>query len=221
MLCYNKECNMLYHANSAPTADVLFHCYEDKGFKESENIYVGETGFSFVIRSNFGYGNASYLQFRATYNTCKLYDYEAGYQKENWLPIFKFEPNPDNWDKLFCKIEEVFIQRESWNCNSLTKFLIWFDSEFSNHKEEELEKKPNLIVGQISTALHDGIARSMSFNPMLKPLLIKMCKVGLKIIRKKTTGDGFLRLSEENRKKGMDTIYDFLKEINHEYLLFE
>lgn len=61
----------------------------------------------------------------------------------------------------------------------------------------------------------------MSFNPMLKPLLIKMCKVGLKIIRKKTTGDGFLRLSEENRKKGMDTIYDFLKEINHEYLLFE
>lgn len=42
---------MLYHANSAPTADVLFHCYEDKGFKESENIYVGETGFSFVIRS--------------------------------------------------------------------------------------------------------------------------------------------------------------------------
>lgn len=56
---------------------------------------------------------------------------------------------------------------------------------------------------------------------MLKPLLIKMCKVGLKIIRKKTTGDGFMRLSEENRKKGMDTIYDFLKEINHEYLLFE
>lgn len=82
MLCYNKECNMLYHANSAPTADVLFHCYEDKGFKESENIYVGETGFSFVIRSNFGYGNASYLQFRAIYNTCKLYDYEAGYQKK-------------------------------------------------------------------------------------------------------------------------------------------
>lgn len=116
---------------------------------------------------------------------------------------------------------QVFIQRESWNSNSLTKFLIWFDSEFSNLKEEELEKKPNLIVGQISTALHDGIARSMSFNPMLKPLLIKMCKVGLKIIRKKTTGDGFMRLSEENRKKGMDTIYDFLKEINHEYLLFE
>ena len=212
---------MLYHANSAPTADVLFHCYEDKGFKESENIYVGDTGFSFVIRSNFGYGNASYLHFRASYNTCKLYDYEAGYQKENWLPIFKFEPNPDNWDKLFCKIEEVFIQRESWNSNSLTKFLIWFDSEFSNLKEEELEKKPNLIVGQIATALHDGIARSMYFNPMLKPLLIKMCKVGLKIIRKKTTGDGFLRLSEENRKKGMDTIYEFLKEINQEYLLFE
>lgn len=221
MLCYNKESNKLYHANSAPSADILFHCYEDKGFKESENINVGDTGFSFIIRSNFGYGNASYLQFRATYNTCKLYDYEAGYQKDIWLPIFKFEPSPDNWDKLFYKIEEVFIQRETWNSNSFTKFLIWFDSEYSNLKEEEQEKKSNLIIGQIVTTLYGGIAKSMSFNPMTNTLLIKMCKVGLKIIRKKITGDGFHRLSNENRKKGMDAIYTFLKETNQEHLLFE
>ena len=57
-------------------------------------------------------------------------------------------------------------------------------------------------------------------NPLLKPLLIKMCKVGLNIIRKKITGNGFQRLSEENRQKGMDTIYAFLKDINQEQLLF-
>jgi len=221
MLCYNKECNKLYHANSAPTTDVLFHSYEDKGFKESENINLGDTGFSFIIRSNFGYGNASYLQFRATYNTCKLYDYEAGYQKDIWLPIFKFEPTSDNWSKLFCKIEDVFYQRETWNNNSFTKFLICFDSDYSNLNDEELEKKSNLIIGKIVTALYGRIAVSLANNPLLKPLLIKMCKVGLKIIRKKITGEGFQRLSEENKKKGMDTIYAFLKEINQEHLLFE
>lgn len=159
------------------------------------------------------------LELLTTYASCMIMRLVT--KKKVWLPIFKFEPNPDNWNKLFCKIEEVFIQRETWNSNSFTKFLIWFDSEYSNFKEEELEKKPNLIVCQIATALYDGIAKSMFFNPMVKPLLIRMCKVGLKIIRKKTTGDGFMRLSEENRKTGMDTIYAFLKEINQEHLLFE
>lgn len=45
MLCYNKESGKLYHANSAPAIDVLFHSYDDKGFKESEAINVGDTGF--------------------------------------------------------------------------------------------------------------------------------------------------------------------------------
>ena len=50
---------------TAPAIDVLFHSYDDKGFKESEAINVGDTGFSVVIKSNFGYGNASYLQFKS------------------------------------------------------------------------------------------------------------------------------------------------------------
>ena len=221
VLCYNKESGKLYHANSAPATDVLFNSYEDKGFKESEKINVAGTGFSFVIKSNFGYGNASYLQFKATYETSCLLDFDAGYQNIHSLPFFMVVPTTDNWEKLFSKIEEVFNQRETWNSNSFTKFLISFDSDYSNLNDEELEKKSNLIIGKIVTALYGRIAVSLANNPLLKPLLIKMCKVGLKIIRKKTTGDGFLRLSEENRKKGMDTIYDFLKEINHEYLLFE
>lgn len=77
VLCYNKESGKLYHANSAPATDVLFNSYEDKGFKESEKINVAGTGFSFVIKSNFGYGNASYLQFNATYESNQLFDFEA------------------------------------------------------------------------------------------------------------------------------------------------
>ena len=100
------------------------------------------------------------------------------------------------------------------------KFLINFDSDYSNLNDEELEKKSNLIIGKIVTALYGRIAVSLANNPLLKPLLIKMCKVGLNIIRKKITGNGFQRLSEENRKKGMDTIYAFLKDINQEQLLF-
>lgn len=220
MLCYNKESGKLYHANSAPAIDVLFHSYDDKGFKESEAINVGDTGFSVVIRSNFGYGNASYLQFKATYETSRLLDFYAGYQNIHSLPFFMVVPTTDNWEKLFSKIEEVFNQRETWNSNSFTKFLIKFDSDYSNLSDEELEKKSNLIIGMIVTALYGRIAVSSANNPLLKPLLIKMCKVGLNIIRKKITGDGFQRLSEENRKKGMDTIYAFLKDINQEQLLF-
>ena len=67
VLCYNKESGKLYHANSAPATDVLFNSYEDKGFKESEKINVAGTGFSFVIKSNFGYGNASYLLNQINY----------------------------------------------------------------------------------------------------------------------------------------------------------
>ena len=221
VLCYNKESGKLYHANSAPATDVLFNSYEDKGFKESEKINVAGTGFSFVIKSNFGYGNASYLLFKATYESNQLFDFETDCCNKNSLPFFSVPPTTKNWDKLFCKIEEVFSQRETWNVNSFTKFLIWFDSEYSNLNDEEIEKKPNFIMGKIITALYGRIPISLSANPLLEPYLIKMCKVGLKIVRKNITGSAFQKLSEENRKKGMDAIYMFLKYSNLEQLLFE
>ena len=120
VLCYNKESGKLYHANSAPATDVLFNSYEDKGFKESEKINVAGTGFSFVIKSNFGYGNASYLLFKATYESNQLFDFETDCCSKNSLPFFSVPPTTENWDKLFCKIEEVFSQRETWNVNSFT-----------------------------------------------------------------------------------------------------
>lgn len=221
VLCYNKESGKLYHANSAPATDVLFNSYEDKGFKESEKINVVGTGFSFVIKSNFGYGNASYLQFKATYESNQLFDFEADCCSNNSLPFFSVPPTTENWDKLFCKIEKVFYQRETWNVNSFTKFLISFDSEYSNLNDEEIEKKPNFIMEKIITALYGRFPISLSANPLLEPYLIKMCKVGLKIVRKNIAGNAFQKLSEENRKKGMDAIYMFLKYSNLEQLLFE
>lgn len=221
VLCYNKESGKLYHANSAPATDVLFNSYEDKGFKESEKINVVGTGFSFVIKSNFGYGNASYLQFKATYESNQLFDFEADCYSNNSLPFFSVPPTTENWDKLFCKIEKVFYQRETWNVNSFTKFLISFDSEYSNLNDEEIEKKPNFIMEKIITALYGRFPISLSANPLLEPYLIKMCKVGLKIVRKNIAGNAFQKLSEENRKKGMDAIYMFLKYSNLEQLLFE
>ena len=151
----------------------------------------------------------------------QLFDFETDCCSKNSLPFFSVPPTTENWDKLFCKIEEVFSQRETWNVNSFTKFLIWFDSEYSNLNDEEIEKKPNFIMGKIITALYGRIPISLSANPLLEPYLIKMCKVGLKIVRKNITGSAFQKLSEENRKKGMDAIYMFLKYSNLEQLLFE
>ena len=216
ILCYNEERRKLYHASSAPSKDVLFHTYEDKGYKESDNINVGETGFSFIIKSNFGYGSASYLQFVASFGPSKLFDFELG-----CLPFFWVVPTADNWDKLFCKIEDVFEQRETWNCKSLTRYLLGFDSKYSKLDNNELEKKSDLIIGQIVRALHEKTTICLAANPLLKPYLVTMCKVGLKIIRGKITGVGFQTLSEENEEKGMDAIYGFLKEIKEEKLLFE
>ena len=77
------------------------------------------------------------------------------------------------------------------------------------------------IFFYLISALYGRIPISLSANPLLEPYLIKMCKVGLKIVRKNITGSAFQKLSEENRKKGMDAIYMFLKYSNLEQLLFE
>lgn len=73
----------------------------------------------------------------------------------------------------------------------------------------KLKRNRIFIMEKIITALYGRIPISLSANPLLEPYLIKMCKVGLKIVRKNITGSAFQKLSEENRKKGMDAIYMF------------
>lgn len=56
-------------------------------------------------------------------------------------------------------------------------------------------------MGKIITALYGRIPISLSANPLLEPYLIKMCKVGLKIVRKNITGSAFQNFLKKTERK--------------------
>lgn len=219
-LCYNKDENKLYHGEIASTEDIIFTSYDDTGWKNND-ILVDGSGLSFHIYSNFGYKSKSYLYFTATFYGQSLYDYEKGRETEKLLPLFSTTPTPCNWCDLFYKMENIFDQKESWNSNSLTRFLIRLNSELENLDDKDLEPKANSIIRQISTTLYGRTAISLAHNPLVEATLIQTCKIGLNIIRKNMAGCGFDNLLEPDRKTCMDTIYYFLRQTNHEHIIFE
>lgn len=218
-LCYNKETDKLYHSECAPSEEILFCSYEEKGWKHSEEISIAESGFTFRVLSNFGYGGKSYLHFVAKYKDCQLYDFEAC-SSIDAVNLFSVSLLPDKWEELFQKLERVYSEKECWNINSFSRALFSFDSEFSNIDESELGKKSNLILRKISVLLSKDFVVNQSANPLVAPYLKNTCLLGVKIIRKNLTGIGCESLSEDNRKKGLDIIYNFLKKTDQELLLF-
>lgn len=219
-LCYNKETDKLYHSECAPSEEILLVSYDDKGWKHSDEISIVDSSFTFRILSNFGYGSKSYLHFVAKYKDNQLYDFE-GSLSANKMKLFSVSPFPNKWEELFQKLEQVYTEKEMWNINSFSRSLFAFNSDFSNLDDSELNKKSNLILSKISMLLGvNDVAVTQCANPLVAPCLEKACLLGIKIIRNNLIGIGCEVLSEDNRKEGLDIIYNFLKKTNQEKLLF-
>ena len=71
-LYYNKEKDIIYHSDSPHSDEILFCSYEENGWKQSDEISIADSGFTFRILSNFGYGSKSYFHFVAKYKDCLL-----------------------------------------------------------------------------------------------------------------------------------------------------
>lgn len=218
-LYYNKEKDIIYHSDSPHSDEILFCSYEENGWKQSDEISIADSGFTFRILSNFGYGSKSYFHFVAKYKDCLLCDFE-GSSSTVAVNRFSVQLLPDKWEQLFLKLEQVYSEKECWNINSFSRALFSFDSDISNLDESELGKKSNLILRKISLFLSTEFAVNQSANPLVAPYLKNICSLGVKIIRYNLVGVGCEVLSEDNRKESLDVIYNFLKKTNQEQLLF-
>lgn len=125
-LCYNKKSDTLYISDSALTEETLFESYDDKGlYHDKPEFIIPGTTFSVKIKSNFEYGNASYLRAYIIYNNKPLFDFY------NWSKVlqpnkylrFEVVPNAQNWKYLFQKIIDVYNARNDWNYNAITEGL--------------------------------------------------------------------------------------------------
>lgn len=113
----------------------LFESYEDKGYdKNRPSVTVDNSGFTFTIATNFGYGKKSFLGFRAEYKGNTLFSYknkngEYGVNAPSML--FEVEPNsePGNWVMLFDLLIEVYNNRDNWNINQCLK---WQEARLQN-----------------------------------------------------------------------------------------
>lgn len=76
-LYYNKEKDIIYHSDSPHSDEILFCSYEENGWKQSDEISIADSGFTFRILSNFGYRSKSYFHFVAKYKDCLLCDFEG------------------------------------------------------------------------------------------------------------------------------------------------
>lgn len=128
-LNYSKTNDTLSVGDSVQNSDLIqiFESYEDKGYdKNRPCVTVGESGFTFTIETNFGYGKKSFLRFRVEYNGNILYCFRNRHGEYNHAipsPYFNFEPEPESWDKLFTTLCYVYNNKEYWNVNECLKWL--------------------------------------------------------------------------------------------------
>ena len=71
----------------------------------------------------------------------KNYESEKNLRTKSLLTAFDVTPEPEAWDKLFCLIEKVYCQRDSWNYDSYSNGLVGFCTKY-----KEKAKRDNIIA---------------------------------------------------------------------------
>ena len=105
-LYYNKEKDIIYHSDSPHSDEILFCSYEENGWKQSDEISIADSGFTFRILSNFGYGSKSYFHFVAKYKDCLLCDFE-GSSSTVAVNRFSVQLLPQNGNMIYFHIQNL------------------------------------------------------------------------------------------------------------------
>lgn len=109
------------------TVVTLFESYDDVGYsKNKPSVTVGDSGFTFTIETNFGYGQSSYLRFRVDYKGNTLFSFQnkrGEYSCSAPSNTFCVVPDSENWCDLFKLLAKVYNDRDIWNINECLKWL--------------------------------------------------------------------------------------------------
>lgn len=186
----------------------LFESYEEKGYdKNRASVTIGNSGFTFCIETNFGYGQRSYLRFKAEYNGSVLYCFQSKsgeYSHATPSPYFNVEPDPENWDKLFDLLCHVYKSKESWNVNECLK---WQEVRIAN----PILNAPSILTksfcGFVEMLATTGIASLTPIMEKTEIIISKDLPILSQIIIKEDRELQHYELSKQGIKKAFEFLF--------------
>lgn len=186
----------------------LFESYEEKGYKNNKpSVTVGNSGFTFTIETNFGYGRAAHLRFQAEYKGTILYSFknENGvYGIDAPSKYFNVKPDPENWPFLFAVLCNVYKNRDNWNINEC---LRWQEARLN----VEVIQNPNDLSKSFRGYIEMlDVTRIATCSPIMKGTETIMARE-LPLLAKLLLNDSKKSTNKNCMKQAIETAFEHLR----------
>ena len=186
----------------------LFESYEEKGYKNNKpSVTVGNSGFTFAIETNFGYGRAAHLRFQAEYKGSVLYSFKnenGEYGIGAPSKFFNVKPDTENWPFLFALLCNVYKNRDNWNINEC---LRWQEARLKAEVIQDSNDLSKSFRGYIEML---DVTRIATCSPIMKGTEAIIARE-LPLLARLLLNDSKKSINKSSVKQAIETAFEHLK----------